>query len=350
MNNETDIAVEFRHMRIGYPALFEIHERFDSLRQSRRTAMADTRGTNTEASCISMFWPSHAGKTTVIDWYVESRFPGQRSDVWPEMVDRELRVVVITLDSGTNFDSFGKQCLKAFGCPLYAKNERNPWVMFDRLHKYIAGRRTELIIFDETNNLRMRKASDTDATNIHNALRAIAKKQGCPIVVVGTEEAKERIFSDTQIANIGVQLPFERLRLTDPLFIHYCAAIGIKLVEHGLFSSRSNFVQGYCLSCLHEVSGGLRGRVSRLVQHAADIARSKGAERVELRHLELATDLYAIPNGFISFNPFTKARKIDEESRRRALVERSIAKALATAAARIRPGSSYNPAIGHTMR
>ncbi|MGO6941268.1 TniB family NTP-binding protein [Rhizobium johnstonii] len=346
MGSVKDISVEFQHMRISYPAIHEIHDHFDRVRQSRRVALEDPRGTNTEACCISLFSSSHAGKTTVLDWYVETRFPGMRSKEWPDRVDPEMRVVVITLDSGTNFAGFVKQLLKAYGCPLYSKRG-DPWDMLNRVHLYIAGKKTELIIFDETNNLKMRKATDTDATNTHNALRGIAKKQGCPIVLIGTEEARERVFSDTQISNVSLQLELEPLKLNDALFTEYCATLGLKLVEHGLFARRSNFVQGYCISCLHAVSGGLRGRVSRLVEQAALIARSEGADRVEIGHLEKATDKYAVRNGFVAFNPFTKARKLEEEARRRALVERGVAKALAAAPHQRRSGSSYSEASGH---
>ncbi|OWV86812.1 TniB family NTP-binding protein [Rhizobium sp. R693] len=345
MSSVKDIEVEFRHMRIGYPALYEIHDHFDRLRQSRRAAMEDPRGTKTEASCISIFWKSHAGKTTVLNWYVETRFPGPRSEEWPDMIDPELRVVVVTLDSGTNYLGFVKQLLKAFGCPFYLKGSR-PWELLDRLHLYIAGKKTELIIFDETNNLRMRKATDDDATNMHNALRGIAKKQGCPIVLVGTEEAKERVFSDTQISSISLQLPLEPLKVNDPLFTEYCATLGLKLVEHGLFPKRSNFVQGYCIPCLHAASGGLRGRVSRLVERAADYARIEGADRVEIRHLEKATDSYAIPNGFVDINPFRVARISEEEARRRLLVDRAVSKAAAAKPPRKRANSDRDETSG----
>lgn len=307
MGPAKDISVEFRHMRIWHSEIDAIHDEFDRIRQSRRSALADGRSTNTEASCTSLFWPSHAGKTTLLNWYTETRFPGLRSKDWPDRVDPELRVVVVTLDSGTNFRSFCKQLLKAFGCPRYLSNE-HPWDMLERLHLYIAGKKTELIIFDEMNNLKIRKATDEDATHTHNALRGLAKKQGCPIVLIGTDEARDRIFSDSQIASIGTQIEFKPLALEDPLFTQYCATLGLKLVEHGLFTRRSNFAHGYCIPCLHQATEGIRGRVSRLVERAAIYARNEGADRVEIDHLERATDTYAIPNKFVEFNPFTIAR------------------------------------------
>ena len=88
----------------------------------------------------------------------------------------------------------------------------------------------------------------------------------------------------------------------------YCSALGILLKQHGLFEHRSNFVERNTLACLAAATTGLPGRISRLVERAAYVAREEGASRVEVRHLEAATDLYAIPCKFVDYNPFTRDR------------------------------------------
>ncbi len=298
-----DISNEFRHMRIPLPKIEEAHQAFNRLIDSRMAALNDNRPSNAEAGCVTIFAPSHAGKTTIISWFHEKYLGGNYNQ-------KETKVALITLNGESAQSAFLTQVLKGLGDPLPTLGK--PHEMLERINNLIVKSPMRLIIFDEANNLRMRTASDKDASRTHNNLRGFAKLFGCPIVVVGTEEAKARIGSDGQICSIDFPVVLNELQLKNPkdaaVLIKYCTQLGIKLKEHGLFESRSNFVVGNTLACLAEASGGWTGRISRLVERASYLARDEGASCVEVRHLEAATDLYAIPHGFCEINPFTRDR------------------------------------------
>lgn len=309
-----DISNEFRQMRIPLPKVDEAHRAINRLVDSRLAALNDNRPTRAEAGCVTIFAPSHAGKTTIINWYAE-KFLGGNYNV------KETKVAIITLNGESSQSAFLPQVLKGLGDPLPFLGK--PAQMLDRLHGLIAKHPMHLIMFDESNNLRMRNANDKDATRTHNTLRGFAKFAGCPIVVVGTDEAKARIGSDGQICSIDFPVLLTPLQLDNPkdaaVLVRYCSSLGIKLKEHGLFECRSNFVVENTLACLVEAAGGLPGRISRVVERAAYLARDEGANCVDVRHLEAATDLYAIPHGFVTLNPFTR----DREARERAKAKRA---------------------------
>ncbi|MBB3452559.1 hypothetical protein FHT86_000815 [Rhizobium sp. BK313] len=315
-----NITHEIRHMRIPVPKVEEAHKAIDRLREARRCALNDNRATPTEAGCVTLFGKSHAGKTTILNWYMETRFPGNRDPDRPNGPFPQRTAVFVTLNGESGRRSFLAQTLKAFGDPLPFNG--SPDQMLDRIHNFIMRFKTELLVFDEANNLRMRKANDSDATRTHNSLRGFPKLAGCPIVIAGTEEGSERIKSDTQICSIDFPVVLESLKLSMPaearILKEYCSRLGILLRDRGLFESRSNFVRENILACLVETTGGLPGRISRLVERAAFVARDEGASSVDFRHLEEATNLYAIPNKFIAYNPFTRDRQAREKAGRRA--------------------------------
>ncbi|MBY5406151.1 TniB family NTP-binding protein [Rhizobium leguminosarum] len=270
--------------------------------------MNDNRRSPTEAGCVTIFAKSHAGKSTIINWYMEKN----------TTANEQKKVVVVILNGESTQSAFLSQILRALGDPLPFMGK--PAEMLNRIHNYLAKYQVELLIFDESNNLRMRNANDKDATRTHNTLRGFAKSACCPIVVVGTDEAKGRISSDGQICSIDFPVLITPMRLENaeeaPILVRYCSALGIKLKQHGLFERRSNFLVENTLACLVEAAGGLPGRISRLVERAAYIARDEGADSVDIRHLEEATDLYAIPHGFVKLNPFTRNRQVIKQADR----------------------------------
>ncbi|QRM45111.1 AAA family ATPase [Rhizobium sp. BG4] len=317
MDGRPNITTEFRLMRIIYPEMVAAHSAFDNVREARRSALEIGGRSKIEGSLVSLFGKSHAGKTTILEAYMEAHFP---DDVDPEKPDNkrpQRKIVGITLNGDSSYLSFVKQILRAYKDPF--PGDGNADDKLERIIKYINYYKTELLIFDEASNLRIRKATDLDATKTHNTLRGFAK-MGCPVVVAGTEEAESKILSDGQLVSMNHDVSIKTLKQDCAADMHlfgsYCADLGLALKEHGLFPKRSNFVIDNTIACLFIASGGLRGRVSRLVEHAAYIARHEDAEEVRLDHLEAATDAYSIKNKIVTHNPFRESRKTRKKETR----------------------------------
>ena len=309
MNSRPNITTQFRLMRIDYPELSTAHRVFDRVREARREALSIGGAVKIEGSTVTLFAKSHAGKTTILDYYLEKRFPDGIDPVRPDGPTPQRTVVAVMMNGVSTYKSFLRQILRSFHDPL--PNEGDSDALLVRINNYINRFKTELLIFDEASNLRILKATDNDATQTHNTLRGFPKL-GCPIVISGTEEAREKIMSDHQLVSLGDDVSISKLDEKNPEHIRhfaaYCAELGVCLKKHDLFPERSNFIAGNTVAHLFVASGGYRGRVSRLVERVAYIARDAGADRVEICHLEAATDSYSIANRIVSHNPFRENR------------------------------------------
>ena len=106
-----------------------------------------------------------------------------------------------------------------------------------------------------------------------------------------------------------MQLDFGCLDYTDAaerkIFEDYCGRLGIKLKEHGLFRRAADLLRDDIPGCLHVISRGRIGVVSRLVEQATVVAAQEDAASLSRHHLARATDDWAIPQGVIDYNPFT---------------------------------------------
>ncbi|WP_162246960.1 ATP-binding protein [Rhizobium sp. Root1220] len=312
------MAYEFRRMRIYHPLLLGAHKEFDKLRQLRRK-MIET-GIDVEANCFGLFGESQAGKSVTVASYLENQVVDycydtglfDRSVPRIEVMEAQRVVVYISL-TGSTLKSFYGDILRAYGDPRPERG--NIGDLAYRVYNYIRRFKTELLIFDETQHLRIGAPvsfARLEAGRVHNSLKDFLLS-GFPVVFVGTDEAEKRLMNEHQIGFRGCRkIPYRKLdfKLAEDrkIFEDYCGLIGVKLAEHGLFQKRSNFLAGDIVPCLFEATGGYLGRVSRLIEAAAGYALDEGATIVERRHLVLGCDEFSIGNGLITRNPF-----LDEE-------------------------------------
>lgn len=165
---------------------------------------------------------------------------------------------------------------------------------------------SELLIIDEVQHLNFRS---TQANDITDYLKILLDSGTIPIVFMGTEEARAMFQRNVQLN--GRLLPpcdIEPLNATSTedheLLLGYVSALCREMAKPGLLRAADAFTDSWTLSCLHEVSSGVIGRVSRLVRVAVEIAIRRGATEVELYDLSLAVDRWAKPHAFVAFNPF----------------------------------------------
>ncbi|MBB2713981.1 ATP-binding protein [Rhizobium sophoriradicis] len=183
-----------------------------------------------------------------------------------------------------------------------------------RVLTYINEFRTELLIFDEMNHLRIGAASinaRSEATRVHNTLKDFLLG-GCPVVFVGTSEARKKVFLDKQIrARCLKQLFLGPLNFRNPkhrnAFGEFVGLIGLHLQRSGLLAERSNFISKEVSARLFVACGGYLGHAANLIERAALYAIEDGAARVEFDHLRAAADDYTVFNELATNNPFDKA-------------------------------------------
>jgi hypothetical protein len=305
---------EFTDFRIFNDRLKEAHEIFDDLRQVTRESPLEPK------RCVTIFAPTHSGKSTCVKTYLETRVVDEaikrglfssKDMKRNEIASKQRIVTYITLEGVTTIKNLAEEILRA----LNVEAEGNTQQLLKLCYDHIVALGVELLIIDEVQHLKPTKQrskyaekNENDA-GIANTLKVMLIRGVCPMVFIGVTEARTLLFGDDQLdGRVLEEISFDSLDYAVTaqrvMFVEYCGMLGLKLKEHGLFEEDSNFLDGDVPECLHVVSSGRVGYVSRVVEQAAVIAAKAGSPCVLRSHLEAAVDKWAIPR-IIDYNPFT---------------------------------------------
>lgn len=308
------ILSEFENMRIEHERLQKAYEVFDNLRETKRRAPFQQKRFS------SIFAPTGSGKSTAIRMYLENIVAKEavKRDLFPadmnpfEIAAKQKIVLHVTLDGVTNLKALMQLILVAMG----GSKKGTKSDLTRLVYEHLSEPGVELLIIDELQHLIPKKDKDKRPEDLKDEPTAITDTlksmliQGCvPMVFVGIEKARSVIFSDPQLAGRNVQqIDYSCLdwtiRSEREIFLKYCGNVGLKLKQHALFEQPSNFLKGDIPACLHVVSSGRLGMVSRIVEQASLIAVDEHSSQVLRPHLEKAVDRWAIPANVIDYNPF----------------------------------------------
>jgi hypothetical protein len=169
---------------------------------------------------------------------------------------------------------------------------------------------TVLLIIDEVQHLNARRTEQSDVTD---SLKRLLDDGVVPIVFLGTDDAREMFTRNLQLSGrLIAPCDFDKLSLVSPrdrgLLAGYATLLDQAIVDKKVMPERAGLDDPWILGCLHAITDGVIGRVSRLVAIALEIALQRDATRVEVYDLALAVDRWAIPNAFVSTNPFLRGR------------------------------------------
>lgn len=320
-----ELVARFSTIRILHPLATNAFEIFETMRECRRKSPA-----NTEQHPGTFFAESHAGKSTTINMYMETKVVDDciEAGLYPPDTPRDVilalqkKVVCVTLPAMARIKPVITELLRSLGDP--APDSGNVQTQTSRLGTLFRGLGVELLILDEVDHLatplpRNRLARET-ANSVHNSLKLLLIK-GIPVMFVGVPEARDKLFNEDQVAKReSYKVKFTPLDYFNSehhvIFKTFAAHLSISLKEKGIMGERSDFLSGDILPCMFAASGGLLGGTARLVCKAAEYAFRDGAARVERKHLIEATDDYAIP-AYIDYNPFTQGlRDVSLHARR----------------------------------
>jgi hypothetical protein len=316
----------FKNLRIEHSFMKQAHKTFDALRSTRRRIMERTAIGN-EARCATLFADTQSGKTTIVTAYLERSVVDYCYEIGlfardtPRVAVALLQKVVVHISvSGTStLMSLLEDILRAYNDPC--PETGNLGNKKHRILTYINEFRTELLIFDEMNHLRIGAASinaRSEATRVHNTLKDFLLG-GCPVVFVGTSEARKKVFLDKQIrARCIKQLFLGPLNYKKPkhreAFGEFVGLIGLHLQRSGLLAERSNFISKDVSTRLFIACGGYLGHAANLIERAALYAIEDGAARVEFDHLQEAAGEYTVFNELATSNPFDKPNRVSSEA------------------------------------
>lgn len=282
----------FDEIFIPYPRHVLFHSRCDYLRQLGQA----TKGHPQKG--MRVLAPSGSGKTTAAEAFTklaERRLP-PTANFKP--------FLLVKLDKGATSKKLYGWILAEFGDGFSDRGTEQ--TLRRRVVECFRHFGTQLLFIDEVQHLNFRSTTSNDVTD---SLKSLLDTGVVPIVFMGTEDAEGMFKRNLQLN--GRLLPpcdFNPLRPTfseeAELFATYWSHLDAEIIKRGLITTPSGLHDPEFLGALHKVSAGVIGRVSHLTRESLDIALRRGAERIELYDFTLATDRWAIPQGFGETNPF----------------------------------------------
>jgi hypothetical protein len=292
--NATVVAAldKFKRIYIHVPWHGEFHSRCDFLLKLGQS----TRGEPQKG--LRVLAPSGSGKTTAA-----RMFMGMVEAATPR-TDDFVPVVLVPLERATTTKKLMTAILTAFGDPFASsgtevKLKSRVYACFERLG-------TRLLIIDEVQHLRFRSTVLSDATD---TLKRLLDDGVLPIVFLGTDDAQDMFTRNLQFN--GRLLPPCDFKRLDPKaaidrshFKAFLEELDVEIHEAGILPMKAGLHNPRIAGCLHAIADGVIGRVSRLLFVALEIALRRGADCIEVYDLALATDRWALPQGFVKSNPF----------------------------------------------
>jgi hypothetical protein len=161
--------------------------------------------------------------------------------------------------------------------------DRAPLLVLERLARDLLRRlRPRLLIVDEVHHLLA--GSYREQRGSLNLLKYLSNDLKCSVVLVGTDDALTALETDAQMRSRFAPLELPTWRENDDfrrLLAGFERMIPLR--------RRSNLAERETLQFILGKSGGLTGRVSQILNAAAEIAIADGSERISVASLEEAT-------------------------------------------------------------
>jgi AAA domain len=258
---------------------------------------------------------SQAGKSHVLRRYAE--WLDERTMLATGTISPH-QVLYVCLSVRITLKMLCVQLLRMLGCPHADKG--NVDEVKQRTREFVEARGVELLIIDEVQHLKTDTIASVDVTD---ELKNFLELGIVPVVFAGNEESRPFFEANTQLASrLGTPLELSAVdtaqnkQLAD--FATFCVDLDEALVTAACTRRQSGFGDPLILDALLRASGGMLGRVCRIVESALEYASLRDADFVEAFDLSWAIDNFAIPQRYTSSNPFPIALR--EAERRDALI------------------------------
>lgn len=293
-NKAVTARIAFRRIFIPNSRHTAFHAELDEMREMARLARGEPQ------SGLLVVAPSGAGKTT--GWLSYKSLVLNRETHPPGMTP----VLYLSMSAKATPKHLYSQILVALG-DQYADRGTEE-TLRARACAFMQRAGVELLVADEAQHL-ITSAGHRTEWRVAEALKALMDSGDTAVVLMGMPELHKLAGANPQFA-MRLREPFEfaRLHLENSadleFFAKYVGALDAALVTHGIMREPADLLDPFTAACLQEVSRGVIGRVSRLVEVALLIAVRRGADRIEHYDLALATERWAMKTKLTDYNPF----------------------------------------------
>jgi hypothetical protein len=235
--------------------------------------------------CMSLEGPSGAGKTTLIERYIDA-YPREET---PD--GTRVPILYVQVPSPTTVKGMVSTILEDLGDPAAFKGTQT--ALDSRLVHLLQACEVELVILDDFHNL-INSETVYMFSAVSNWLKALIKKSGIPFMVVGVDGKVEPILR----ANPELSRLFARRETLYP----FAWDVNDKrtIEEFGKFVAHAERALGSPLTTqlprmdllyrIHYATGGIVNHIMALFRSAQEYACEAQSETIELLHMAQAFD------------------------------------------------------------
>lgn len=272
----------------------------------------DSYGRSQTPRCTSILGPSGCGKSEAVDDFIRTLKPSKDQNT--------IQVLKIETPANPTIKSMASEALLSLKDPFYFRGtEVN---MTNRILKLLTMRNTQLLVFDELQNL-IDKESDKLSYKAAEWVKRLWNRAKLPTIFAGLDRAMEIFLINNQLRRRFMQPYFfkafdwkqENSRKYLKGFLKgiqdkYCFEDGLKV-----YNSEMAF-RFYC------ATGGLVGYIMTIILEAERLSIEANLPFIKLEHIAQAYGLAVCGNHLIGINPFLSedldrietALKVVEES------------------------------------
>lgn len=301
-DNSSDMAIVEAKSLATFDGIYILNRQhlpvFVALDQLRQLGVAQP---GQRKRALRVLAPSGSGKTTTIMTYA-AKIEARLSDE-----DRAWKrpVVILSIYPKIKVKGWWSAVLHALGQEISRPRDTEETL---RLRAYDAIRRfgVELLVIDEAQHLAVTSSMIGEVTD---RLKRFLDDGIVPLVLVGTNDAKNMLQSNLQLVNRMLPpadiLPLRPESTRDQKELEaFLKRLDAAIVDQGIMIEPAGLDDPLVAACLMEIGDGSLGRIVNLIRLALGRACRREATRIELVDLQAATAAWAVGQGVIKRNPF----------------------------------------------
>lgn len=277
---------------------------------------------------LSIFMPSHWGKSSVIDGYILTRVvpamlrnnPALAAEPVVNLIARQKTILHVTLTEDATPLSVAIDILKTLNPE--APVTGNKATLWFRVYQQCKMFGVRLLVLDEIQHLaatgmtfegdEITKIDLRRTRSTPDALKVILQRGSIPLMFVGVEKARRLLIGSTQFNGRIDEIPMRNLDWTvddDRMeFLKFAGRIAKAMETEGLLRKAPRLVYDDTPLQLFVASKGRLGLLCKILKQALTITLSENkAKEMTLEHLRQAVDIVCVSRGEIQENPFKRA-------------------------------------------
>lgn len=289
---------------------------------------ASMAGIDGQLQGLSIFMPSHFGKSSIVSGYVRTRVvpamiqtdPAAAKEPVENLINRQKTILHVTLTEDATPSSVAIDILKALNPE--APVTGNKATLWHRVHRQCKLFGVLLLVLDEIQHLagtgmkiengQVVKIDQRRTRSTPDSLKVILQRGSIPLLFVGVMDARKLLIGagSTQFNGRIDEIPMHSLDWTIDEdrneFLMFSGRVAKAMAAQGLVKSAPRLVHGDTPLKLFIASNGRLGLLCKILKQALTITLSEQASELTLTHLQKAVDIVCVAREEIGENPFNK--------------------------------------------